>query len=213
MPGTAFRARHGWKESSAEMLGRMVHNFNSSLNFLRKPDRRGHVPSYLLTRQHFHMVNPQDCKFISMFFVTKTEQTHHKPLIFPLRVFVRMKSMRLFPHPGKKKRSKFEEYREAWGCFGARCRCWEKFSTCGIRSPILSLQGTERQRMGHHPECPALKAGALHTYVACPQKNCSGSSPLLIFWFLLTLVLRVAVQRWILFGNVLWTVARALISR
>src|ERR1039458_9879853 len=80
MPGTAFRARHGWKESSAGMLGSMVHNFNSSPNFLRKPDRRGHVPSYLLTRQHFHMVNPRDCKFISMFFITKTEQTHHKPL-------------------------------------------------------------------------------------------------------------------------------------
>ena len=36
--------------------------------------------------------------------------------IFPPRAFVRMKSMRLFPVPGKKQ-SKFEEYREAWECF------------------------------------------------------------------------------------------------
>jgi hypothetical protein len=36
--------------------------------------------------------------------------------IFPPKAFVRMKSMRLFPIPGKKK-SKFEEYREAWGWF------------------------------------------------------------------------------------------------
>ena len=36
--------------------------------------------------------------------------------IFPPRAFVRIKSMRLFPRPGKKK-SKFEEYREAWGWF------------------------------------------------------------------------------------------------
>ena len=34
--------------------------------------------------------------------------------LFPPRAFVRMKSMRLFPKPGRKK-SKFEEYREAWG--------------------------------------------------------------------------------------------------
>ena len=36
--------------------------------------------------------------------------------IFPPKAFVRMKSMRLFPIPGKKK-SKFEEYREAWDWF------------------------------------------------------------------------------------------------
>jgi hypothetical protein len=36
--------------------------------------------------------------------------------IFPPPAFVRMKSVRLFPVPGKKK-SKFEEYREAWGWF------------------------------------------------------------------------------------------------
>jgi PD-(D/E)XK endonuclease len=36
--------------------------------------------------------------------------------LFPPRAFVRMKSMRLFPVPGKKK-SKFEAYREAWECF------------------------------------------------------------------------------------------------
>jgi hypothetical protein len=36
--------------------------------------------------------------------------------IFPPRAFVKMKSMRLFPVPGKKK-SKFEEYREAWRWF------------------------------------------------------------------------------------------------
>jgi hypothetical protein len=36
--------------------------------------------------------------------------------IFPPRAFVRMKSMRLFPVPGRKK-SKFEQYREAWGWF------------------------------------------------------------------------------------------------
>ncbi len=36
--------------------------------------------------------------------------------LFPPRAFVRMKSMRLFPVPGRKK-SKFEEYREAWECF------------------------------------------------------------------------------------------------
>jgi hypothetical protein len=33
--------------------------------------------------------------------------------LFPPRAFVKMKSMRLFPIPGKKK-SKFEDYREAW---------------------------------------------------------------------------------------------------
>jgi hypothetical protein len=36
--------------------------------------------------------------------------------LFPPRAFVKMKSMRLFPVPGKKK-SKFEQYREAWGVF------------------------------------------------------------------------------------------------
>jgi hypothetical protein len=36
--------------------------------------------------------------------------------IFPPKAFVRMKSMRLFPKPGRKK-SKFEEYREAWEWF------------------------------------------------------------------------------------------------
>ncbi len=36
--------------------------------------------------------------------------------LFPPRAFVRMKSMRLFPVPGKKK-SKFEDYREMWECF------------------------------------------------------------------------------------------------
>ena len=36
--------------------------------------------------------------------------------VFPPRAFRRMKSMRLFPTPGKKK-SKFEKYREAWGWF------------------------------------------------------------------------------------------------
>jgi hypothetical protein len=36
--------------------------------------------------------------------------------VFPPRAFQKMKSMRLFPRPGKKK-SKFEEYREAWGWF------------------------------------------------------------------------------------------------
>jgi PD-(D/E)XK endonuclease len=36
--------------------------------------------------------------------------------LFPPRAFVRMKSMRLFPVPGRKK-SKFEDYREAWECF------------------------------------------------------------------------------------------------
>jgi len=35
---------------------------------------------------------------------------------WPPRAFVRMKSIRLFPVPGRKK-SKFEEYREAWECF------------------------------------------------------------------------------------------------
>jgi PD-(D/E)XK endonuclease len=39
--------------------------------------------------------------------------------LFPPRAFVRMKSMRLFPKPGKKK-SKFEEYREAWGWLQGR---------------------------------------------------------------------------------------------
>ncbi|MGB6472638.1 MAG: group I intron-associated PD-(D/E)XK endonuclease [Candidatus Sulfotelmatobacter sp.] len=39
--------------------------------------------------------------------------------VFPPRAFVTMKSMRLFPRPGKKK-SKFEEYREAWGWFQKR---------------------------------------------------------------------------------------------
>ena len=36
--------------------------------------------------------------------------------LFPPRAFVKMKSMRLFPVPGKKK-SKFEDYREKWECF------------------------------------------------------------------------------------------------
>jgi hypothetical protein len=36
--------------------------------------------------------------------------------LFPPRAFVKMKSMRLFPVPGRKK-SKFEEYREAWWVF------------------------------------------------------------------------------------------------
>ena len=36
--------------------------------------------------------------------------------VFPPRAFKRMKSMRLFPRPGRKG-SKFEQYREAWGWF------------------------------------------------------------------------------------------------
>jgi hypothetical protein len=36
--------------------------------------------------------------------------------VFPPSAFQTMKSMRLFPHKGKKT-SKFEQYREAWGAF------------------------------------------------------------------------------------------------
>jgi hypothetical protein len=39
--------------------------------------------------------------------------------VFPPRAFKKMKSMRLFPRPGKKI-SKFEKYREAWDLFEAR---------------------------------------------------------------------------------------------
>jgi hypothetical protein len=56
-------------------------------------------------------------------------------------------------------------------------------------------------------DAPALKPGRLFLYTACPQKNCLGSTSLLIFWFLLTWVLRIAALRRILLGDVLWTVA------
>ena|ERR1700677_1117630 len=43
------------------------------------------------------------------------------------------------------------------------------------------------------------------------KKKCSGSTPFLILWFLLTFVPRVAVLRWILLGNVQFRVAVTLI--
>jgi hypothetical protein len=50
---------------------------------------------------------------------------------------------------------------------------------------------------------PALKPGHLALNTAYHETIVSGSAALLIFWFLLTFVLRVAVLRWILLGNVL----------
>src|ERR1035441_9675089 len=59
------------------------------------------------------------------------------------------------------------------------------------------------------PRLDAL-AGAIYHYLS---EDCSGNTSLLIFWFRLTFMLRVAVLRWILLGNVLCRVALALISR
>jgi hypothetical protein len=51
------------------------------------------------------------------------------------------------------------------------------------------------------PRCLSRGVQSLTLLVA--KRNCSGSAPLLLLWFLLTFVLRVAVLRWILLGNIL----------
>src|SRR6202011_4845970 len=74
-----------------------------------------------------------------------------------------------------------------------------------------NFSGTLPIRPLKSKNAPALKPGHLVLNTAYHQRICSGSASLLIFWFLLILVLRVAVLGWILLGNVLW-VALALLS-
>src|ERR1022692_3898132 len=86
-----------------------------------------------------------------------------------------------------------------------------------VRIPIapFSHYGNSHESVQFRPlklkNAPADSRGA-YSYTL-PVRKCSGSSTLLIFWFLLTLALRVAALRWILLGDVLWTVALALIFR
>ena len=54
-------------------------------------------------------------------------------------------------------------------------------------------------------------AGAYFT--GCLAENGSGGTPLLILWFLLAFVLRVAVLRWTLLGSLLWAVALIFLRR
>src|SRR5580692_4410866 len=85
---------------------------------------------------------------------------------------------------------------------------WSRHS---ISAEVLTLRQTEgnAKRKGR----PGIQAGAVLPYEACSQKNCSGSTPLLVFGFLLSLMLRVGALRWVFLGNVLWGVVLALLCR
>jgi len=60
------------------------------------------------------------------------------------------------------------------------------------------------QDLGSNENMPRARAGAFLLILPCSREDCSGSTPLLIFGFLVDLVLRVGALWWVFLGNILW---------